>query len=76
MDLAIFDKLEARVEALLDQIRTLKGENQSLKSALIEKDESFRRLAEENEAALAAKAEARQRLEALLQRIEGEVGQV
>jgi FtsZ-binding cell division protein ZapB len=76
VDLAIFDKLEARVEALLDQIRTLKGENQSLKSALEEKEASLRRLVEENEAALAAKAEARQRLEALLQRIEGEVGQV
>ena len=76
MELAIFDQLEARVEALLDQLRTLKGENQSLKSALEEKDDSIRRLAEENEAAAAAKAEARQRLEALLQRIEGEVGQV
>ncbi|MBW1711773.1 MAG: cell division protein ZapB [Deltaproteobacteria bacterium] len=76
MDLDPFDALVQRVEDLLLRIRSLKEENQTLKTALQEKEALVNRLTQEKETVEAAKDEGRQRLEDLLQRIEEEVGQV
>jgi len=76
LDLDPFDALVQRVEDLLLRIRSLKEENQTLKTALQEKEALVNRLTQEKETVEAAKDEGRQRLEDLLQRIEEEVGQV
>ena len=74
MDSDLLEALVTRVEALLENTRSLKLENRTLKLSLQEKEELLHRLMSEKEAGEARRAEGLQRVEDLLRRIEEEVG--
>ena len=74
MEQSLFETLSRKLEALLQQSRSLKEENSSLRQALQEKESLLDRMTADYEAAEAARTEGRTRLEALLKRIEEELG--
>lgn len=74
MEQSLFETLVRKLEALLQRLRDLKEENRSLRQALQEKESLLERLTADYEAAETARSEGRTRLEALLKRIEEELG--
>ena len=74
MEQSLFETLGRKMETLLQQLRSLKEENSSLRQALQEKESLLERVTADFEAAETARSEGRTRLEALLKRIEEELG--
>jgi len=74
LEQSLFETLVRKLEALLQRLRDLKEENRSLRQALQEKESLLERLTADYEAAETARSEGRTRLEALLKRIEEELG--
>jgi len=70
MEVSGFNRLEQKLEELLDRLVSLKSENSSLREALAQKE---RELAELNQRAAAMEAErnqVRQRIESLVEKLE------
>lgn len=75
MDSALVEMLADKVELLIERHAAAKAENQSLKEKFEAQEAELDRLRREMDQIQADKGEARSRLEALLERIESEVGQ-
>ncbi len=73
MEVSGFNRLEQKLEELLDRLVSLKSENSSLREALAQKE---RELAELNQRAAAMEAErsqVRQRIESLVEKLENAI---
>ena len=75
MDSAFVEMLADKVELLIERHSAANAENQSLKEKLEAQEAELDRLRREMDQIQTDKSQARSRLEALLERIELEVGQ-
>jgi hypothetical protein len=74
LDLSILDTLAEKVELLVDELGASRREVDTLRGELMEQEQFMNQARREKEQTDEAKTLARQRIEALLEKIEKEVG--
>lgn len=70
MDIAAFARLEQKIDDLLARLEALRGENAELKTRLAEKDKEVAELDQLLKVQDGERNEVRQRIEALVQKLE------